>query len=128
MKSYPKLATFLGAMLLITACEVEKTGEGELPKVSVDGGQLPKYEIEKTQEGRLPDVDVDAIAGRIIRERFLRGIPRLRFWAPDVSSILRYDRAEGLVTGAGLAFGILLANGATPYLDRLLVMEGRRRA
>lgn len=60
MKSYPKLAAFLGAMVLLTACEVEKTGEGEIPKVSVDGGQLPKYEIQKTQEGRLPDVDIDA--------------------------------------------------------------------
>lgn len=60
MKSYPKLITFLGAMLLMTACEVEKTEEGEVPKISVDGGQLPKYEINKTQEGRMPDVDVDA--------------------------------------------------------------------
>ncbi len=60
MKSYPKLAVLLGSMLLFTACEIEKKGEGEIPKVSIDGGKLPKYEIQKTQEGRLPDVDIDA--------------------------------------------------------------------
>ena len=60
MKSYPKVMILLGSMLLMTACEVDKTEEGEMPKVSVQGGQMPEYEVKKTQEGELPDVDVDA--------------------------------------------------------------------
>ena len=56
--------------------------------------------------GTLDDVDVDAIAGEIFRRRYLRGIPRVRFWTPDASSVVRYDRAEGLVTGAGLSMGV----------------------
>ena len=58
------------------------------------------------EAGTLDAVDVDAIAGRILRERFLRGVPRVRFHAPNASAVLRFDRAEGLVTGAGLAYGI----------------------
>jgi hypothetical protein len=34
------------------ACEVEQTQEGELPEVSVEGGQMPKYDAEA------PRVDV----------------------------------------------------------------------
>ncbi|HUG42417.1 MAG TPA: hypothetical protein VMM12_18285 [Longimicrobiales bacterium] len=59
-----------------------------------------------TNPGTLDAVDVEEIAGRILRQRFLRGIPRLRFYAPNASAILRFDRAEGLVTGAGLAYGL----------------------
>ena len=59
-----------------------------------------------TDPGTLDEVDVDAIAGRILRERFLRGIPELRFYTPTGSDILRFDRTEGLVTGAGLVYGL----------------------
>ncbi|MBW3552812.1 MAG: hypothetical protein KY466_04830 [Gemmatimonadetes bacterium] len=58
------------------------------------------------EAGTLDAVDVDAIAGRVLRERFLRGVPRVRFYAPNASAVLRYDRGEGFVTGAGLAYGI----------------------
>lgn len=55
--------------LTLTACEIQKTQEGELPDVDVDaeGGQLPKYDVdvEKTQEGKMPDVDVDAEGGQL---------------------------------------------------------------
>jgi hypothetical protein len=33
-------------LLSLAACEVEKTREGELPDVKIEGGQLPKYEIK----------------------------------------------------------------------------------
>lgn len=52
------IATGLAALTL-TACDVDKTQEGELPDVSVEGGQAPEYEVRQTQEGRMPDVDVE---------------------------------------------------------------------
>lgn len=49
-------AMFLASM---AGCEVEKTQEGDMPSVSVDGGQMPEYEVQKTQEGEMPDVDIE---------------------------------------------------------------------
>ena len=34
------------AVLLATACKVDRTREGELPEVDVRGGQLPKFDID----------------------------------------------------------------------------------
>lgn len=59
MKIVNKLSVAAFFIASLTACEVERTQEGEMPNVDVDGGQVPKYEIEKTQEGEMPDVDVD---------------------------------------------------------------------
>jgi hypothetical protein len=53
----------------------------------------------------LDAVNLDAIAGRMLREQYLRGISRVRFYAPTGSHLLRYNRAEGLVTGAGVSLG-----------------------
>lgn len=63
------LAVAFGSMLTLSACNVEKTQEGELPEVDVDaqGGQLPAYDVETpdvdvgTQPAQVttPDVDVD---------------------------------------------------------------------
>jgi hypothetical protein len=47
-------------------CEVKKTQEGEAPKVSVEGGQMPKYDVDapdvkvekKEKIITVPDVDV----------------------------------------------------------------------
>ncbi|MFT4641449.1 MAG: hypothetical protein ACI8T1_004786 [Verrucomicrobiales bacterium] len=50
-----KLIALLGAtaaMLTLSSCDVDKTQEGELPSVDVEGGQLPKYEVDA------PDVDI----------------------------------------------------------------------
>jgi hypothetical protein len=64
-----------GALLVaaigLAGCEVEKTQEGEMPDVSVEGGQMPEY--EQTREGRMPDVDVQG--GQM---------PRYDVDAPDV--------------------------------------------
>ena len=38
------------AVLTVAACQVEKTQEGELPEVKVEGGQLPKYEVKTTDD------------------------------------------------------------------------------
>lgn len=52
--------------LLVSACDIEQTEEGRLPDVSVEGGNLPKYNVEtpdveigkKTVEVTVPDVNV----------------------------------------------------------------------
>ncbi|MDX9873472.1 MAG: hypothetical protein RBS88_01065 [Spongiibacteraceae bacterium] len=57
----------LVAALGMAGCEVEKTEEGELPDVSVEGGKLPEYDVKgpdvdvNMEERRVtvPDVDVD---------------------------------------------------------------------
>lgn len=63
------LVAALGAVLSLSACNVEKTQEGELPEVDVNAqsGQLPEYEVETadvdvgTQPAtvEVPNVDVD---------------------------------------------------------------------
>lgn len=63
------LVAALGAVLSLSACNVEKTEEGELPDVDVNAssGQLPEYDVEtadvdvNTQPAtvEVPDVDVD---------------------------------------------------------------------
>lgn len=53
--------------LTIGGCTAEKTQEGELPEVNVEGGQAPAYDIEParvevgqdTQVIVTPDVDVE---------------------------------------------------------------------
>ena len=60
-----------GAVLLaslgLAGCDVEKTEEGSLPEVNVEGGNMPEYDVDApdvdvgTQEKTItvPDVDVD---------------------------------------------------------------------
>lgn len=57
MNTFTKLtmATFFATAL--AGCEVDQTQEGEMPEVSVEGGQMPEY--EQTQEGEMPSVDVE---------------------------------------------------------------------
>ena len=42
-------------VLALSACEVEKTQDGELPDVKVEGGHLPKYEIKRHES---PDLEL----------------------------------------------------------------------
>ncbi len=56
--------------------------------------------------GTLDEVDIDAIASRILRERYLRGTERARAFVATVSDAVRYDRSEGLVTALGGSMGI----------------------
>jgi hypothetical protein len=58
------------------------------------------------EPGSLANVDVDAIAGRILRERYLSGVPAGRLHLPAASRILRYGRTEGLATEVGMSIGV----------------------
>ena len=42
------VAVALSSMFALSACDVQKTQEGEMPKVEVtsEGGQLPRYDVE----------------------------------------------------------------------------------
>jgi hypothetical protein len=50
----------------LSACDVKKTQEGEAPKVTVEGGQMPKYDVDapelkveqKEKTITVPDVDL----------------------------------------------------------------------
>jgi hypothetical protein len=53
------IAVALAAGLGLAACDVDKKQEGELPKVSVEGGQLPEYQV------RGPDVEVGSTTREI---------------------------------------------------------------
>ena len=64
-----KFGVLLAVMLLamsLAACSVEKTEEGELPDVDVEGGKLPEYDVDtadidvgtQTTTVTVPDVDV----------------------------------------------------------------------
>ena len=54
-------------MFALSGCNVEKTEEGELPEVKVEGGNMPKYEVEtpevevgtKTVEVEVPTATVE---------------------------------------------------------------------
>ncbi|MDT9598378.1 hypothetical protein [Sphingosinicella rhizophila] len=54
MKNGLKLLIGAACSLVISACDVDQTKEGELPEVDVNatGGQLPEFDVEG------PDVDV----------------------------------------------------------------------
>lgn len=63
----PALA--MSAMFVLSACDVEKTQEGELPSVDVETqpGELPAYDVETPEVAvdtkevvvEVPDVDVE---------------------------------------------------------------------
>ncbi len=54
MKLTASLVILPAFVLGLSACDVQKTQEGEMPKVDVDvkGGQLPKYDVDA------PDIDI----------------------------------------------------------------------
>jgi uncharacterized lipoprotein len=80
------IAASLATMLLLAACDVEQTQEGELPDVNVDAesGRLPEF--EQTQEGELPDVDVEVAEGG--------QLPEYDVETPDVDVGTREEQIE----------------------------------
>ena len=56
----------LASALGLAACDVDQTQEGEMPDVSVEGGQMPEYDVEtadvdvgtKETTVEVPDVNV----------------------------------------------------------------------
>ena len=59
MLNLTKLFAISGVALALTACDVNKTEEGDLPDVEVDGGEVPEYEVVKKEDGEMPSVDVE---------------------------------------------------------------------
>jgi hypothetical protein len=58
-------------------------------------------------EGISANADLAALrrqAVALIGKRYLSGLPRLRLYAPNASSVLRYNRAESLFLGGGLSY------------------------
>jgi hypothetical protein len=54
-----KLFAVSAVALALGACDVNKTEEGEMPDVDVDGGEMPEYDVVKKDDGEMPDVDVE---------------------------------------------------------------------
>ena len=54
-----KILAVSSLALAASACDVNKTEEGEMPDVDVDAGEMPEYEVKKTEEGELPEADID---------------------------------------------------------------------
>ncbi len=59
------------------------------------------------QEGLAPSPDMATLRARaaaLVRQHYLSGLPRLRLHLGGASSALRYDRAEGVFLGGGMAY------------------------
>ncbi len=41
-----KIATVVFAAAGLSACDVDKTQDGEMPEVQVEGGQMPEYDVD----------------------------------------------------------------------------------
>jgi hypothetical protein len=95
---------FVGPPVVIVA-ERERLAEYEFETGLYDGFEAVGL-APGQQPATLGEVDIDRIAGRILREQYLRGVPPVRFYMPSASHILRYDRTEGLVTGAATSFHV----------------------
>lgn len=72
-------------------------------------------------------------AARLVRERYLSGLPRLRFHLPNSSSALRYNRAESLFLGGGLSYSTgdasrLRATGGYAFGPGHLSLKGEWRS
>lgn len=59
MKHLTKIFAVSSLALAASACDVNKTEDGEMPDVEVKSGELPEYEVKKTDDGEMPDVDVE---------------------------------------------------------------------
>lgn len=65
-RKFGSLVLVLLLAMSLAACSVEKTEEGEMPEVSVEGGNLPEYDVDaadvdvgtQTTTVTVPDVDV----------------------------------------------------------------------
>ena len=53
MKKFVSAIAATGFAPSLAACDVDQTEEGDMPEVSVEGGNLPEYDVDA------PEVDVD---------------------------------------------------------------------
>lgn len=82
---------------------------GALPQDQLDryaGWQREEMRIQGSwaPEDSARFADVRREVTRIAANRYLGGSQRLRVFVPDLSSAIRYRRAEGLLLGAGLSY------------------------
>ena len=59
------------------------------------------------QEGLAPPPDMATLraqAAQLVRQKYLSGLPKLRLHLGGASSVLRYDRAEGIHVGGGFSW------------------------
>jgi len=64
---------------------------------------------ELDEEGLTEDADLDRLAEQaaaLARQQYLSGLPRLRLDIRGASSVLRYNRTEGLYLGGGLSYAL----------------------
>lgn len=67
MNKFFSVAILAGSALSLAACDVDQTEEGDMPEVSVEGGNLPEYDVEPvdvqvetgTETVEVPTLDVD---------------------------------------------------------------------
>ena len=62
---------------------------------------------ELNEEGLSPTPDLATLrtkAMELVGRHHLSGLPRLRFYIPNASSVLRYNRAEALYLGGGVSY------------------------
>lgn len=83
------------------------------PVIAYPEGMRERFPFEEglyaglEQEGLDPVPELARLretAVRLVGQRYISGLPRLRLLAPDASSVLRYGRAEGLFVGAGVGY------------------------
>ncbi len=80
-------------------------------------------------EGLAPPPDMAALraqAAQLVRQKYLSGLPRLRWHLGPASSALRYNRAEGIYLGGGAAWapgGTLRLSGMAGYATAAGVPE-----
>lgn len=84
------------------------------PAVSiVPRAALDAFEFERelyddlAEEGLAPPPEMDELrqeAARLLRARRLSGLPAFRFNVPSASSVLRYNRLEGVYAGGGASW------------------------
>jgi hypothetical protein len=94
-------------------------------------------QIEEEGLGPAPDLDqIRDQAAEIVRDHYLSGLGPIRPYAPGVSSVLRSNRAEGTVVGAGLSMNTGLGlrvrwTGAYSFgreqVQSRLAIDGRNR-
>ena len=119
------MATFYGP-------RIEARPEAERKAYPFPGGIYS----DLNDEGLAPPPDMATLraqAAQLVRQKYLSGLPKLRLHLGPASSALRYDRAEGIYLGGGLAWapgGTLRLSGMAGYATAARVPElnGEARA
>lgn len=89
--------------------EVSALPEEERQRYPFEEGLFSELDSEGLEsEPRLDDLAEQAAS--LMRQRYLSGLPRLRLDVRGASSVLRYNRAEGLFLGGGMRYALTPAS------------------